>query len=141
MKSNSMVVGFLFREWYGKYSIALIQKNRPEWQKGLLNGPGGHLEKGETFDAAMRRKFKEETGLCVTNWRHFATIKCKAGIVKFFTAMTKYIDFLQSLTDEEVKWYDIKDVPVLPVIPNLKWMIPLALDNNEPKDVTIKYLS
>jgi len=44
-------------------NVLLVRKMRPEWQKGLLNGPGGSVEDGESFLVASRRELSEETGL------------------------------------------------------------------------------
>lgn len=47
-----------------KTKVVLIQKNRPEWQKGKLNGVGGKKEKTDfNLFSTMIRKFKEETGV------------------------------------------------------------------------------
>lgn len=46
-KVEEMVLGFVFNKEHTK--IALIKKNRPEWQKDKYNGIGGHIEKKETF--------------------------------------------------------------------------------------------
>jgi len=52
-------LGFLF---YSN-SVLLIEKLKPDWQKGKLNGIGGHVEENETPDYSMIREFKEETSL------------------------------------------------------------------------------
>lgn len=61
------VVGFAFSS--GMSNVLLIRKKSPRWQKGLLNGIGGKIEKGESPLDAMRRECKEETGL-ILNWEH-----------------------------------------------------------------------
>lgn len=56
--------------------VALVEKNRPEWQKGRMNGIGGHIEEGEAPWDAMVREFWEETG-CRTEqlrWKNFVTL-------------------------------------------------------------------
>jgi 8-oxo-dGTP diphosphatase len=40
----------------------LVLKDKPEWQKGRLNLPGGSVEPGETPEQAATRELKEETG-------------------------------------------------------------------------------
>lgn len=47
------VVGLLF-DPHRKY-ICLIQKNRPDFQRGFLNGVGGKIENGEWPLQAMIR--------------------------------------------------------------------------------------
>ncbi len=44
-------------------SVWLITKEKPEWQKGSLNGIGGKIEAGETPMQAAIRELKEESGL------------------------------------------------------------------------------
>lgn len=127
------VVGFLFKN---KEEVVLVTKNRPEWQKGRLNGVGGKIEGEETSVAAMRREFREEAGADVPEWREFALLKEKQGDVKFLVAHGDYA--LESLTDEPVAWYKIDDLPTLPTMPDLKWLIPLALDDNN-RYVNIDY--
>lgn len=70
------VVGFLFST--NKKEVVLIKKNRPDWQKGLLNGIGGHIE-DETPLEAMKREFLEETGLKIEYWKQFAYIEFERG--------------------------------------------------------------
>lgn len=67
------VVGYAFRSDYG--AVALIEKRKPAWQAGKLNGIGGKIEPGESPEAAMSREFLEEAGLLVHPqcWLHFRT--------------------------------------------------------------------
>ncbi len=44
-------------------SVWLIEKQKPEWQKGCLNGIGGKIEEGESPMEAAIRELKEESGL------------------------------------------------------------------------------
>lgn len=110
--------------------VALIRKKRPEWQAGKLNGIGGHIEEGEAPSQAMRREFKEEAG-AETEWRHFCTMTSPTWEVYWFVAFDNVA--IQSLTDEPVEWYDVDDLNTrdeFDTIPNLKWLIPLALDKD-----------
>lgn len=43
--------------------ILLVEKSKPAWQQGLLNGPGGHIEPVESMRECIVREVKEETGL------------------------------------------------------------------------------
>lgn len=127
------VVGFVFRN---RNEVALVTKNRPKWQKGRLNGVGGKIEEGETSIEAMRREFQEEAGADIHEWREFALLKEKPGDVKFLVAHGDYA--LTSMTDEPVAWYKVDDIKTLPVMPDLRWLIPLALDDNN-RYVSIDY--
>ena len=40
----------------------LVVKEKPEWQRGRLNLPGGKIEAGETPEDAALRELEEETG-------------------------------------------------------------------------------
>jgi 8-oxo-dGTP diphosphatase len=52
------VVGFLFNESLDQ--IALIRKEKPDWQRGKINGIGGKIEENESPEQAMRREFKKK---------------------------------------------------------------------------------
>lgn len=123
------VAGFLFSP--DKTQVALIRKSKPEWQAGKLNGVGGKIEDWECAADAMVREFREETGAEVQNWRLFATLEGRIAApwkVYFFTAIGNPI--LKSITDEPVDWYPVSYLAQLDLIPNLRWLIPLALDDS-----------
>lgn len=123
------VAGFLFRvSDSGTPQVALIEKKRPDWQAGKLNGIGGKIESGEMPIEAMRREFLEETGAVVAAWRQFACLNFSQGTVFFYTAIEDRD--IRSTTDEVVAWYALRDLPALPLIPNLRWLIPLAMDKD-----------
>lgn len=121
------VVGFLFS---GPY-VALIEKKHPEWQAGKLNGIGGKIEPGELPLDAMKREFMEETGLRVDDWRFFVLMEGTSCQIYCFTSRVKEgrLLELQALTDEVPDWYEAFDpeTGVLDRLPNLSWLIPLAL--------------
>lgn len=119
------VAGFCFSE-YGE-QVALIRKLNPEWQRGLLNGIGGKVESGESPHAAMIREFKEETGAHIEGWRLFCTATTEEDRLHFFTARGD-LTVLYSAETEEVLTVAVDDIPTLDTIPNLRWLVPLALD-------------
>lgn len=133
------VVGFLFRHLQRNQTneVALIRKARPEWQKGLLNGVGGKIEKGETSAAAMFREFKEETTVEISRWRHYARVEGPNWFVDFYAYFCEEParDWRLELgiegtdPDEPVSWYPVSEVLRRhDVIANLRWQIPLAID-------------
>ena len=129
------VAGFMFSE--DKECVALIRKNRPEWQKGMYNGIGGHVDPGEYPIEAMIREFEEEAGVVHEDWQHFCTLNGQFGTVYFYKT-TGDLGELRQMTDEMInKWPVELPSSLVKVIPNLKWLIPLALSEyNESSVVT-----
>jgi 8-oxo-dGTP diphosphatase len=127
---KNYVVGFAFRN-NGK-EIALIRKNRPEWQQGLLNGVGGKIEPMESCVRAVAREFAEEAGRVVSfeDWRLFARITDYEQTWAVYFFVTFCVDWTITRTDEEVVWVKVKDVirGKIPTVPNLRWLVPLARD-------------
>ena len=119
------VVGFMF-DTEGE-SVALIEKNRPSWQKGKLNGIGGHIEPGESPIDAMVREFREETGHDSSSfpWGKFATLSGDQYVVHFFTSIGP-VRSLQTTTDERVSVYNKNCVTIDNAVPNLTYLLPLA---------------
>jgi len=77
------VLGFLFSPSLDE--VVLLKKNRPPWQKGYLNGVGGHVEQNESPLEAMNREAKEKfdyTG----HWTYFGRIenKISGGLIDCF---------------------------------------------------------
>jgi 8-oxo-dGTP diphosphatase len=117
------VVGLLFNG--SREFVVLIQKNRPEWQKGKLNGPGGHIEGEETPEQAIQREFREECGVDIHAWKYFCTLSTPTAVVHFLAAQREAN--LKSMTDEKVTWYNLNGMQDLPLIPNMRFLIPMAL--------------
>jgi 8-oxo-dGTP diphosphatase len=120
------VIGFLFHPDRG--TVALINKNKPEWQAGKLNGIGGKLEERETPYLAMVREFEEEAGVEILDWKRFARMQGEEWEVTCFLAFDARVRDIKSMTDEHVMVISVKLLHLFPHISNLDWLIPLALD-------------
>lgn len=107
--------------------VWLIRKERPDWQKGLLNGIGGHIHENEAPVDAMMREFREETGVSVpaTWWSKVAVYEGPSWRMHVFNALSA--ETCKSMTDEEVCLIEICYLPSGLVIPNLHWLIPMCL--------------
>lgn len=129
------VAGFVVCREAGR--MALIRKARPAWQRGKLNGIGGHVEEQDKSTlAAMRREFAEETGGSEQwDWRHFLLLEGADWMVYFFVALVDeaFLLSLRGTIDEALEVHDIGNVlsEGFDIIPNLRWIIPMALDKDQ----------
>lgn len=131
------VVGFAFDQ--DARIVVLIRKTHPEWQAGKLNGVGGKVERTDrTLWQAMVREFYEETGVPTptTAWDRFASLTWDEGRVHFFRAFfhESAVRCVRSVTDETVGVYSTRYMPGS-VVPNLRWLIPLAAHRHDRYDV------
>ena len=120
-------LGFMFNE--KQTDVLLIEKKRPIWQMGKLNGLGGKVESGESSLEAMIREFKEECCIENTEWTYKLTMYGEDWSVDVFTANTDDVFDYKSLEDEEVLLIPINELDKFDCIPNVHWLIPLCLDS------------
>lgn len=121
--ATQYVLGFLF-DGLGHH-VLLMRKERPEWQKGQWNGIGGHVEAGELPLQAMRRECREEIGLDIEEWGHFATFQGDDYAVHCFKCYSNRVRQAESKTDEYTELKDVNDSGY-GWLPNLKWLIAMA---------------
>ncbi len=111
--------------------VVLIEKTHPKWQAGKWNGPGGHIEQGEGIYSAANRECAEEIGLQIEaeEWNHFLTLFNRRNDweVHFLSAFVD-IEVAKTLTDERAVITPVRSLWFKPIIPNLRWIIPLGLD-------------
>lgn len=122
------VTGFLFSQ--DSRHVVLIKKLAPEWQKGYLNGVGGKIEANETSYDAMAREFQEETGVLIPakEWHCYSKIyRPEHYEVDVFFAHSDLAFQSRTVEKEEVLIAKVSELPEN-LIPNLSWLIPLALD-------------
>lgn len=128
------VAGFYFSS--NMEYVVLIRKNRPDWQKGMLNGVGGHIEPDEHAIDAMVREFHEETGIKTApeQWHLIVDVidLLHDTYVSFFQTSGNQLwdasgnQQWESLTDEDVTVIRVIDLSSFPTVYNLKWLIPLC---------------
>ena len=124
MSGQAFVAGLLLDD-LGR--VALVRKNRPDWQAGRLNAIGGKVEPGETSHQAMRREFREETGLDLDGWERFVQLLVPYGAVDFYRLHVDgaVLDQVRSVTDEQIEIHAADAIPQ-PALANLSWLVPLA---------------
>lgn len=135
MSDNKIAVyslGFAFDKYFD--NVILIQKNRPEWQAGKLNGVGG---KFENFDKdtqhTQAREFGEETGIQTNpeDWKIFATMYSDIFIVDcFWTVLDDSFNTFTSVTDEVVHRVPVRDLYSFLTCPNVPLLISMALNGD-----------
>lgn len=125
------------------------RKARPNWQRGLINAPGGEVRERERPGEAMEREFREETGLIIPEaaWNEFlvehafhqpadALPNWHPYEVYYFRTFMKQ-EPVPSIEPERkdgepTSWMGVRQAlyGALPieVVGNLKWIIPMALD-------------
>lgn len=122
------VVGFYFASGS---TVLAIRKRRPAWQRGQLNGIGGHVEADENFDMAMEREFLEETGVYVRvdRWTHFCTLRGVDAddfeVRCYFAEARKGDTCARTMTDEQVLWVSV-DRLIAEGVSNLRWLLPMV---------------
>jgi 8-oxo-dGTP pyrophosphatase MutT (NUDIX family) len=128
------VAGFLFND--ERSSVALIHKTHgPACMVGKWNAIGGKRKRGEpglpdeSSYAAMWREFQEEAGVPVS-WTPFLKLKGQGWQVDFFHAFSSAA--LSAVRTCEAETVSVFPVAALPdTVPNLKWIIPMALGHED----------
>jgi 8-oxo-dGTP diphosphatase len=144
------VCGFMFHTRCNQ--VLLIEKKRPKWQAGLLNGIGGKLEKNGQLNPrtsieeyedpaeAMVREFREETRIETkkNDWDEILQLRVNyINDVYFFRTFTqtylwKQISNCPSPTDEKLYIFNLDNLisRQKTLVKSLTWIIPMCLDTN-----------
>jgi 8-oxo-dGTP diphosphatase len=130
------VLGFLFSPITNR--VALIKKNRPRWQEGMLNGIGGKVNDKEWPFDAMIREFEEETGVHEIGWVLFHEIIWPGYICYCYKAFSINIDKVKTCTDELIQIVNAYSLPIN-IVSNVRWLIPLAVDIRPPESSKSTY--
>lgn len=65
--------------------VILIKQYRHPIAKGILEIPGGFIDKGETAEMAIARELQEETGYKFTNFYYLGKTAANPGVLNNFT--------------------------------------------------------
>ena len=139
---TNFVLGFCFSE--DTQRIVLIAKNKPEWQKGKLNGVGGAITDADHSPwQAMLRKFEEETGVkhyTSRAWQLYATLIGEFGSCHCFRLFSSpIVNAVRTVKEEEVLIKNPHNLYTEPRVHNLDWLLALALDKDTPPGQIIRY--
>jgi 8-oxo-dGTP diphosphatase len=124
--------------------VVVVRKNRPVWQAGRFNYPGGKIERHESPLEAAAREMGEETGICLPmdRLRPVAHV-LRQGVFEMFVFAVDAAEVRSAtaLTDEEVVLLSVAELRALTSaqgIENLPWLYDMAFDG-APKCARIEY--
>lgn len=120
--NQDYVLGFAFNRFD---QVLLIRKERPDWQRGKMNGIGGKVEKNETHLQAMRREFVEECGLDIPPYRWSRRGKCHGDSfqISVFSVKLSEAEVPLTTTDEKVQWRYIINLSDCDILPHVEAMV------------------
>ena len=95
MEIKHYVVSFLFTPDFK--NVWMIEKQKPEWQKGCLNGIGGKVENEETYKEAAIRELTEESGIFKNDISEVGSMSGKNNNGENFKAV-----IFTGITDEQL---------------------------------------
>jgi 8-oxo-dGTP pyrophosphatase MutT (NUDIX family) len=123
-------IGYLFSVC--RNYIAVIHQNFDNDKiKGVfLNGPVGHIEKDESSKDAVRREFREETGVDIEDWKLVCNLYSSNLQVDFYKSFSDKVFDVKTIEDEMVSVYNIGQLQFLPCHPNMQIIIGMCMDDN-----------
>ena len=127
---NRYVLGFAFDPLNDR--VLLITKNRPEWQDGLLNGLGGHVEDSEAPHHAMQREGAEETlgKLANVDWQLYGRLSGQGFEMWLFCVKVLWAGMmgLDGVMTEEGRcsFVTVEDLSGLSTVPNVEYLVAMA---------------
>jgi 8-oxo-dGTP diphosphatase len=127
---QNYVVGFIYNK--DKTHVALLRKDRPKWQAGLLNGIGGKIDGNESAMEAMVRECKEETTQSISDkeWTYFAQFGGDWGTVFCFSAVFDDLSLLVCEESENIEVINISNLQNEKTAPNIDFLVLMSLTDN-----------
>lgn len=109
--------------------VLLIEKRTPEWQRGLVNGLGGHVEDNESAVTAMVREFREESGIDTEEeeWHLFSIVH---GYNWTLYAFVSFGDITQYEEDHREGRIDVYTTIPDNMEQTADWLLRSALDDS-----------
>lgn len=103
-------LGFIFDK--NRSINLMVQKDRPKWQEGLLNGIGGKVEEGEERIDAMVRECYEETGLDIpeSDWIYGGVLKGHGWECNIYYTTHEDIFQARTMETEEIVQRSTRDL-------------------------------
>ena len=139
------VLGFVFTP-DPNYVLLILKAGRSfDWQHGKLNGVGGAVDPGETAEQAMQRECQEETGLTITAWQKFATLRFQESLVHCYHSTTAQLFEAreQAGKDEPVEIHEVAELtkPNDDVLYNVGWLVTMARNHRGRGDQCVYEVS
>jgi len=132
---QEFVVGLVFDR--ALETVLLIEKNRPAWQAGSLNGLGGSVNNEEPMRYAVTREVLEESGLYYpqAEWTDvmrevvFNPATGRRAIIGVFAAVHELEQFNPvSKTDEQVRLVRVKDIKQFKLVRGVQGYVQLSIN-------------
>lgn len=149
MEKIRYVVGFAFST--DEKVVLLIEKQKPEWQRGLLNGIGGKIEAidalqepGKSLNSsvnAMVREFEEEAGLRTVpdDWTFFCTLEGEDFQVFCFHSHLEQLHEADTQTEEKVIFIFLGEKTDREMVQNASWLIAMAMSSDDIYPPVVEY--
>jgi len=127
----------------GVNKILLMEKRKPEFQKGFLNGLGGKPEDDEGFTDCIIREIEEESGLKTNtkDWNYFCKMVGADWEVYCFISMLdhKRMEGISTKEEEKIVILDLNKINTCypNLLGNIPWLVGMGIDSIMNKDAFI----
>ncbi|MCO6540787.1 MAG: 8-oxo-dGTP diphosphatase [Lactobacillus sp.] len=112
--------------------ILVQDRNKPTWPG--ITFPGGHVEVGESLQAAMIREVQEETGLVISHPRLCGimdfTTETQEGYLVLLYKTQSFSGEIRSSNEGEIFWINPQDLPKYHLAPDFWEMYQVIINDN-----------